>query len=120
NQSQYWRGGKTYLLIAPTEIRTGLTPLLTPGSDEQRERFFTMLNPPLPGPPAIMQVRKRQTSTVNLTCFTAHAFPTPSLGPWYKPLRDCWIGPQFNLDDYQAVLAAIPGGPSQHEGGSPP
>ena len=30
-------------------------------------------------------------------------------GDWYRPLTECWIGPEFNLPEYQGVLAELIG-----------
>jgi hypothetical protein len=105
--STYWRPGKTYLIIAPDQLRESLLQLLKQGNAQQREHFFAMMNPALPGPAIVVQVKKGRSGSITIPSFSAAYQPPVILGEWYKPLRSSWIGDEFKVTDYEAVLAQV-------------
>jgi hypothetical protein len=69
-------------------------------------------------------MHKGLTGDVTITGFTSTVFPPIPLGPWYKPLTECWLLPGFNLEDYNKVLKALTrthlGHSDESAGGAPP
>ena len=60
----------------------------------------------------VVQVTKGLNGSVKIPALTAQCFPSVALGEWFIPLEHCWIGPEFNLADYHAMLAAVTGAQS--------
>lgn len=80
-----------------------LERLLT--SDQQT--LASMLTPQVPGPGTLVTVKKGREGFVTMEPLTAEQCPPITLGSWYRPLRYCWIGPDFHIAHYTALLLQV-------------
>jgi hypothetical protein len=106
-KSQFWLPRKTYVINGPPRLRVSLIALLKEWIVQQPEDMLAMLTPHVAGPATSVDVKKGRQGSITMTPYTDESFPPISLGDWYIPLDQCWIGPEFNLVDYQACLAEV-------------
>jgi hypothetical protein len=106
HQSPFWQPGQTYVLVLKAAVFETMRAQLDIWMETQLETIGAMLQPHVPGPALTLSVTRQPQWSLALA-LTVETFPTIALGDWYRPLTACWIGPEFNLAEYHAVLAAL-------------
>ena len=106
--SEYWKPGQTYGIAMKTPLAKTLLGHLETWLRTQPEAMEAMFTPHGAGPALQLSVTQRPRWSLTLS-LTAATYPPIALGDWYRSLTDCWIGSEFNLSEYHAVLAALKG-----------
>ena len=104
--SPFWKPHQTYLVVMWTELAESIRAHLTLWLGTQPEPVCAMLNPYAPGPALRLRVTQRPQRSVSVA-LTAETFSPIALGDGYRPLTACWIGPEFNVADYQHTHAEL-------------
>jgi hypothetical protein len=117
-ENQYWQAGHAYVMVGTYRMWCAVGKMLkTLAKQEASDYLVMMLNPGLQGPLTSVDVEKGLQGYVSINPVPGRTIPALELGAWYRPLADCWLPQEPDMEEYQHVLAAYC--KNNQDGGAP-
>jgi hypothetical protein len=104
---KYWHPGQSYVIVGQSGMRDAFEQMVKSLTDQDQETVANMFDPRVAGCATRVSVNKGARGSVDITLMRDRVVPPIELGPWYKPLTQCWISPVYSPSDYQKVLTAV-------------
>ena len=111
NPKNYWCPGKVYIILMQEKLKEALNRMAQPFLDQERALWDAFLDPRLSSYATHISINRQISGFSNkMEPMFNKTLPPIELGDWYKPLSECWLPEEFNMSDYEQVLAAVKNG----------
>ena len=108
NPKEYWQPGNPYVGLCRKHMKKQIDQMIRSLLDKDKELLEKFFNPHIEGYTVQAHIKSNpQNYQVEIKPILDRTLPPIELGDWYKPLSECWLSEEFNISDYEAVLAAL-------------
>jgi hypothetical protein len=107
HESRFWQPGRTYVVVGNPQMHTAFCSMVESLATSDPQTLTSMLTPQVPGPGTLVRMQKGLRGFVTVEPLTDKQLPPITLGSWYRPLQDCWLGPNFDITHYTALLLQL-------------
>jgi hypothetical protein len=108
NTKKYWKPKQVQLIAGRRQMKRALDQVVKSLLDKNADVLEAFFNPHIPGYATQVSFQQgAQDYPVKIKPLLDKTLPPIALGDWYKPLSECWLSEEFNIKDYEEVLAVF-------------